>query len=81
MQLVIHPGGVVRCAYDEAIDLRALGRLSVARASHVEPDADGQWLADLGPVGGPLLGPFPRRSAALAAEVDWLGRHWLESSR
>ncbi len=80
MQLVIQPGGVVRCVYDEAIDLRALGHVSVERASRVEPDAHGQWLADLGPVGGPVLGPFPRRSAALAAEVAWLRRHWLEAA-
>jgi len=26
---------------------------------------------------GPTLGPFASRSAALAAEVDWLDRHWL----
>ncbi len=77
MQLVIQPGGAVRCVYGEAIELGALGRLSVERASHVEPDAYGQWRADLGPVGGPVLGPFPRRSAALAAEVDWLHKHWL----
>ena len=80
MQLVIDSGGVVRCVYGEAIDLGALGRLSVERASHVEPDADGQWLADLGPIVGPVLGPFPRRSAALAAEVAWLRMHWLEAA-
>ena len=80
MELVILPGGVVRCVYDEAIELAALGRLSVERASHVEPDAHGQWLADLSPVGGPALGPFSRRSAALAAEVAWLRQHWLEAA-
>ncbi len=80
MQLVIQPGGVVRCVYGEAIDLAQLGRMTVERASHVEPDAYGQWRADLGPVGGPVLGPFPRRSAALAAEVAWLRRHWLEAA-
>ncbi len=80
MQLVIQTGGVVRCVYDEAIDLAQLGRMTVERASHVEPDADGQWLADLAPVGGPVLGPFPRRSAALAAEVAWLRMHWLDAA-
>lgn len=31
--------------------------------------------ADLSPVGGPLLGPYQRRSEALAAEVQWLAEH------
>ena len=77
MELVLHPGGVVRCVYDEAIELGALGRMSVERASRVEPDDRGRWFADLGLVGGPVLGPFMRRSAAVAAEVDWLHAHWL----
>ena len=77
MQLVVESGGTVRCIYAEQIDLAALGRLTIARASHVEPDRLGAWLADLAPVGGPLLGPFPSRSRALAAEFAWLEAHWL----
>ena len=77
MDLVVDPRGVVRAVYAEAIDLASLGRPTIARASHVEPDADGRWHADLGPVGGPALGPFARRSEALAAEVAWLEAHWL----
>ena len=42
------------------------------RHSHVEPDESGRWIADLSPVSGPALGPFPTRSAALAAEAAWL---------
>jgi len=80
MELVIYPGGVVRCVYDEAIELGALGRVSVKRASHVEPVAGGRWRADMSPVGGPVLGLFPRRSAALAAEADWLHAHWLAAA-
>jgi hypothetical protein len=72
MQLVITPGGAVRCLYSEAIDLAALGSPAITRASHVEPMPDGRWLADLSPVGGPTLGPFRLRSHALAAERDWL---------
>jgi len=64
--------GSVRSLYDETIDLHALGSLTITRASHVEPTADGQWTADLTPVGGPVLGPFATRSTALAAEVEWL---------
>ncbi len=77
MELVINTTGQVRAIYDETIDLQALGRLSIRRASHVEPASDGAWTADLSPLGGPVLGPFPARSLALAAECQWLTRHWL----
>jgi hypothetical protein len=69
---VIDPAGMARCLYGEEIDLAALGKLTIARASHVEPDEDGQWWADLSPVAGPKLGPFALRSQALAAESAWL---------
>ncbi len=65
MELVISPHGQVRCLYSETIELAALGALTIQRASHVEPDADGRWFADLSPSDGPLLGPFERRSDAL----------------
>ena len=77
MTLLVLPDGTARCVYAEAIDLAALGEPTVTRASHVEPDAQGRWRADLSPVGGPVLGPFARRSDALAAEAAWLDRHWL----
>ena len=69
MQLLISPGGTIRCLYAETIDLAQIGRASISRGSHVEPDQDGRWFADLAPVGGPRLGPFARRSDALNAEV------------
>ncbi len=77
MHLVVAPDGTARAIYGEIIDLAALGRPTIARASHVEPDAEGRWLADLRPVSGPVLGPFDRRSEALEAEVAWLEAHWL----
>jgi hypothetical protein len=72
MEVVVDAAGDVRCIYDEGIDLRELGLLKITRASHVEPDEDGNWLADMGPVGGPVMGPFGTRSEALAAERAWL---------
>ena len=72
MELVVGADGDVKCIYDETLDLRELGRLSITRASHVEPDAEGFWWADMGPSGGPVLGPFRSRSEALAAEREWL---------
>ena len=77
MTLVVQPDGSVRCVYGESLDLAALGPLSIARGSRVEPMPDGRWTADLGPCGGPVFGPFGRRSEALAAELAWLDRHWL----
>ena len=77
MHLVIDPRGTVRAIYAELIDLRTLGCPAIARASRVEPTPDGRWTADLGPVGGPVLGPFDRHSEALAAELAWLEANWL----
>lgn len=79
MQLVIETDGTLRCIYDEALDLTQLGAAQITRASHVEPNAMGQWLVDLSPVDGPQLGPFMRRSEALAAEVAWLTAYWLKA--
>jgi hypothetical protein len=77
MQIVILPDGLVRCVYDEMFDLSILGYIRIQRGSHMEPDANGQWWADLAPVSGPKLGPFERRSLALEAEREWLERNWL----
>ena len=80
MELIVdRMRGVVRGLYDETIALAELGRVAITRASHVEPDADGSWWADLAPVGGPRLGPYARRSDALAAERNWLWAHCFES--
>jgi hypothetical protein len=68
MQMLVQTNGAVRCVYGEELDLPRLGRLTITRGSHVEPTADGQWTADMSPVTGPVLGPFPSRSDALTAE-------------
>ena len=80
MELVVNSTGVVRCLYEETLSLESLGTLRITRASHVEPDSAGKWYADLAPVDGPRLGPFSRRSEALAAECDWLNQHRLINS-
>jgi hypothetical protein len=79
MEFVITPQGAIRCLYDETLPLTELGQLKIQRGSHVEPTPQGEWTADLSPVGGPLLGPFPLRTDALRAEVEWLGTYWLVS--
>jgi hypothetical protein len=74
MELVVDAVGDVRCVYGEELELRELGKLQITRASHVEPDKDGFWWADMGPSGGPVLGPFRNRTEALQAERGWLTR-------
>ena len=76
MQLRIDSSGTITCLYGEEIDLSVLGTLSIRRASHVEPDPEGRWWADLSPVDGPRLGPFLLRSRAFDAELAWLEAHW-----
>ena len=78
MELIIDPTGDTRCVYDEQINLASLGNLNIRRASHVEPNDQGEWMADMSPVDGPTLGPFSSRSIALEAEQRWLSQHWLE---
>ncbi len=72
MELVVSVDGMARCIYGEELALHSLGRLTITRASHVEPDNEGNWWADMGPVDGPVLGPFRSRSEALGAERGWL---------
>jgi hypothetical protein len=78
MFLLVLSTGEIRCLYDEMIDLTQLGPPAITRASHVEPDASGQWWADLSPVDGPQLGPFHHRTEALGAEHAWLELNWLD---
>ena len=80
MELVVDAGGDVRCVYGEELDLREIGKLRITRASHVEPDRDGFWWADMGPVDGPVLGPHGNRSEALQAEREWLASNLIEAS-
>ena len=81
VELLIQPNGNARCVYDEALDLTLVGDVNIQRGSHVEPNQEGKWVADLSPVGGPSLGPFTTRSEALRAEVAWLHEYWLNSKQ
>jgi hypothetical protein len=65
--------------YDDAVfdALKDLGPSTIARASHVEPTNDGRWTSDMGPVSGPVLGPFDTRQEALDAEHSWIEENVL----
>ena len=71
MWLIVDPQGTVWALYEEYLDWPELGSLAIRRASYVEPRG-AVWYADLSPIGGPVLGPFARRSQALAAELEYL---------
>jgi hypothetical protein len=82
VELLVDPDGLVRGIYSDEVDWLALGEALgsgplVCRASAVEPDGAGGWTADLAASGGPVLGPFPKRAEALAAEGAWLREHNL----
>lgn len=77
-KLVIDEAGTIAMIYrDELRGLLAEGGASIRRASHVEPTEAGEWAADLSPIGGPVLGPFETRQAALDAEVAWIEERGL----
>jgi hypothetical protein len=69
--------GGIRAIYSDGFNWQALGKPLIQRASQVEPDHLGLWWADLAVSGGPRIGPFARRDAAIAAEVAWLERNRL----
>ena len=58
---------------DELCELLDAGVPTVRRVSHVEPNAAGQWEADMSPVEpGVVLGPYRLRAEALDAERNFL---------
>ena len=72
MQIVIKPTGVFVGIYSDDFDYGELGKPQIRRASHVEPDVNGQWFADLSPADGPKIGPFDKRNEAIDAELEFL---------
>ena len=77
LEIVVTTSGQARMVFDDRVDARKLGPITIERGSHVEPTSDGRWTADLSPVDGPILGPFDKRREALDAEVTWLQSNWL----
>ena len=64
--------GTITTIYDDAhAALCEEGRATVTRASHVEPHPDGGWTATI-ISDGTVLGPFPLRKDALAAEIAYI---------
>ncbi len=75
MRIIVDTSGSARFVYSDALAAvaREAGTLTIRRASHVEPTADGRWAADMSPVRlGVNLGPYDTREEALEAERLWL---------
>ena len=77
-KVIIGNDGIARFIYDDAV-MGVMNEISekvcVKRASHVEPDENGLWFADMAPVGGEKFIGFKTRQEALDFEVDWLNQH------
>lgn len=79
MKIKINPDGTAIMIYTEDINIADLGSVqSITRVSRVEPTSGNQWAADMGPIGGPVLGAFDKRSDALSAEINWIEENILE---
>ncbi len=77
MNLIIAADGRIRGIWDEEIALDALGSPRICRASHVEPDAQGRWLADLAPVGVPFWVPSSGvRKRWMRRWRGWMSTGW-----
>ena len=75
------PGGSIACLYTEAIDLRALGRLQVFRATDIRfCEKSQQWNVRCAAT-GKLLHSDPSREACLVWERDHLAPPYPEVPR
>ena len=74
IQIVVSGSEIRFIHQDDLAEALQAGKTITRRASHVEPGKGG-WMSDLGPVNGPVLGPFRRRDTALQAEENWLRKN------
>lgn len=80
MLIRFKPDGSISMIYDENYTaVMALGKKKIRRVSNVEPNEDGDWVADMSPLGpaheGVKLGPYALRSEAITAELNYLKEH------
>lgn len=71
MKLFVGRDGTVRLLYQEKLNTGILGPLKdLHRVSRVEPDREGKWWSHF--QNGVSLGPYGKRSEALAGEREYL---------
>lgn len=77
MKIILGVDGVVRYVYNDVIHkhMSTLGEATIKRATHVEPDENGMWYADLSPVGGEKITGFKTHKEAIDFELKWLSKH------
>lgn len=80
-KVFVRPDGSIATLYKDetAAPLRDIGKSTITRASHVEPDPEqnGEWMVDLTPSGGPVTRGFKTRGAALEFEEKWLNERLI----
>ena len=77
MVIAIKPDGTMQFIYkDEMARIIKKGNAKIKRASYVEPK-ENKWTANLSPLKGPILGPFPLRKTALQEEEKWIQQNVL----
>ncbi len=77
MELIVSRDGTIQFIYVDDLAGLFVGPRT-RRVSNVEPTDDGEWTANMGPVGGKVLGPFILRQDALDAEMDWLAGEMIQ---
>lgn len=81
-QVSIRPNGTVEFIYHDSMlpYMDNFSHRKITRVSHVEPNEDGMWVADMSPVNGPHSPPFTTREEALQWESEWLENNYLTHS-
>lgn len=77
LTVYIRPDGTMQFIYSDALSplMQQALEKRILRVSHAEPDDEGNWRADLSPIGGPVSPPFALRQDALNWEIAWLEQH------
>ena len=71
LSISINDEGTLEFIYsDDLIGLFSEGKPTITRASSVEPNEEGKWIAHMAT--GEKLGPFTTRQEALSEEVKFL---------
>ena len=79
MKIKIDKKGNISFVYrDDYLKFKNAGKITIKRASNVEPTADNKWMVDFKPLGiKKKIGPFKTRKEALEKEHIYIEKHYL----